>query len=184
MLRDILFLFAVSCASIWEPRSLPPLLLLMKRCTGACFFFLLLIPFIFFALSVLCRQPERDLMKRPPRDRRKDRMVTWTMLAYTLFVGGLVETVFSYISFFVAMHSRGIPPSYFIGTNQYWTATSDDLVIDGRVSSSAFFSSFLLSSFGYSAHLTLCSSSSFPSSLLPIRGLFPSFSFVALPLLS
>ncbi len=47
------------------------------------------------AVSFAYEPPEGDVMSRPPRNAKVDRLFTWKMGVYCLFYGGAIETGFS-----------------------------------------------------------------------------------------
>jgi len=59
------------------------------------------------ALSLIYEMPEADLMKQPPRNPRKDKMVDLKLFLHAYLYLGVLESVFAFIMYFWYMHSVG-----------------------------------------------------------------------------
>ncbi|GAA5838707.1 hypothetical protein JCM9279_003834 [Rhodotorula babjevae] len=61
------------------------------------------------ALSLCYEAPEADLLTRPPRDRKKDRLANWRLLLHAYSFLGLLESLTSMVgAFYFGFHRRGI----------------------------------------------------------------------------
>jgi sodium/potassium-transporting ATPase subunit alpha len=67
------------------------------------------------AVSLAYEKPEADIMSRPPRDAKKDRLVTWQLLCYSYFIAGSAETLCSLLAYFMVYYWNGIPASVLPG---------------------------------------------------------------------
>lgn len=63
------------------------------------------------AVSLAYEKPEADIMSRPPRDAKKDRLITWQLLVYSYFIAGAGETLCSLLAYFMVYYWNGIPAS-------------------------------------------------------------------------
>ncbi|KAK0457372.1 uncharacterized protein EV420DRAFT_1644129 [Desarmillaria tabescens] len=62
------------------------------------------------ALSMVNEKPEADLLLRPPRNRKKDRLVNWKLLLHAYLFLGLMETVTSMVgAFYFGFERNGVP---------------------------------------------------------------------------
>ncbi|KPV72397.1 uncharacterized protein RHOBADRAFT_18175 [Rhodotorula graminis WP1] len=61
------------------------------------------------ALSLTYEAPEADLLLRPPRDRKKDRLADWRLLLHAYSFLGLLESLTAMVgAFYFGFHRRGI----------------------------------------------------------------------------
>ncbi|GAA5889238.1 hypothetical protein JCM8208_007811 [Rhodotorula glutinis] len=61
------------------------------------------------ALSLTYEAPEADLLLRPPRDRKKDRLANWRLLLHAYSFLGLLESLTAMVgAFYFGFHRRGI----------------------------------------------------------------------------
>jgi len=78
------------------------------------------------AISLAYEKAEDDVMGRPPRNSKVDRMVSGKIVAY--FLGtGVIECLIGFLAFFLVLDYYGIPASAIPFTDKYWTSTSDPL---------------------------------------------------------
>jgi len=62
------------------------------------------------ALSLCYEAPEADLLLRPPRDRKNDRLADWRLLLHAYTFLGLLESLTAMVgAFYFGFHRRGIP---------------------------------------------------------------------------
>lgn len=61
---------------------------------------------MFPALALMLERPEKDLLKRPPRS-RKDHLVDWKLIIQAYLFIGLIEAVFSHLSYFLYLQWYG-----------------------------------------------------------------------------
>ncbi|ORX98166.1 calcium ATPase [Basidiobolus meristosporus CBS 931.73] len=59
------------------------------------------------AIALVLEKPERDLLKRKPRDAKNDRLVNWRLLIHAYFMVGLIETLVGHILYFFFMTTQG-----------------------------------------------------------------------------
>lgn len=82
------------------------------------------------AVSVAYEPSEANVMTRPPRNAKTDRLVTWQVMLYCLLQAGVIETGACLLGFFLVFRYYGIPASmlfdakYFIGKSD-----SDDMPV-------------------------------------------------------
>jgi sodium/potassium-transporting ATPase subunit alpha len=89
------------------------------------------------AVSLAFEKSEADVMDRPPRNAATDRLVTGRLAAYFVFQSGLIETVFAMIGYFSVFAYYGITGGCLAFADAYFTATSGNLLCNGRVYSQA-----------------------------------------------
>lgn len=65
------------------------------------------------ATTLSYEKPEADVLKRPPRNTRKDKLVDWKLLLQAYGFLGMVETVSSFAMAFWYGRRRGVPFSAF-----------------------------------------------------------------------
>lgn len=81
------------------------------------------------AISLAYEKAEGDLMRRPPRDPRTDRLISWRVLAYCYLQVGALECAACLISFFLVLHSYGIAPRMVVfSADKYFRADAEPLV--------------------------------------------------------
>ncbi|KAL5119505.1 hypothetical protein ACEQ8H_002570 [Pleosporales sp. CAS-2024a] len=61
------------------------------------------------AITLAYEKPEADLMLRPPRNIKKDRLVDWKLITHAYFFIGLLECFLSYTMAFWYMQRKGVP---------------------------------------------------------------------------
>ncbi|OJJ42424.1 hypothetical protein ASPZODRAFT_20541 [Penicilliopsis zonata CBS 506.65] len=61
------------------------------------------------AITLAFEKPESDLLLRPPRDPKKDRLVDIKLLGHAYMIVGLYECLLSYVMAFWYMQRRGVP---------------------------------------------------------------------------
>eukprot|EP00047_Mylnosiga_fluctuans_P005096 m.238404 g.238404 ORF g.238404 m.238404 type:complete len:1008 (+) comp13298_c0_seq1:69-3092(+) len=62
---------------------------------------------IFPSMSMVYEPPEADIMHRPPRDVKKDRLVSWRFIAFAYGYIGMFESAVAFVMFFWYMSTRG-----------------------------------------------------------------------------
>lgn len=73
------------------------------------------------ALSLVYERPEGNLMKLPPRNKYKDKLVTWTLLLRAYLFTGMIESFAAFFMFFYYFHKyAGIPPSKLVLSFNSW----------------------------------------------------------------
>jgi len=83
------------------------------------------------AISLAYEKAEDDVMRRPPRNSKVDRLVSGRIVAYFLIMGA-IESLIGFLAFFLVLDYYGIPANATPFTNSYWTSTSDWLYIGSQ----------------------------------------------------
>lgn len=79
------------------------------------------------SVALVFEPPERDLMNRPPR-KRKNWLISKTLLAYSYIYAGLIIGIACMLSYFTVFWAHGINVSDLLETDVvYWKDTSPDL---------------------------------------------------------
>lgn len=76
------------------------------------------------AISMAYEGPESDIMKRRPRNPKKDNLVTLKLLQYTYLQIGIIQACAGFFCFFVVLSDNGFKPSILFGlqdTERVWT---------------------------------------------------------------
>ena len=76
------------------------------------------------AISMAYEGPESDIMKRQPRDSKKDNLVGLKLLQYTYMQVGIIQALAGFFCFFVVMSDCGFKPQQLMGlydSEQIWT---------------------------------------------------------------
>eukprot|EP00972_Heterocapsa_arctica_P104662 15426481-Heterocapsa_arctica.AAC.1 len=64
-------------------------------------------------------------MLRPPRNIKKDRMVTWQLLAHSYLFAGVMEAAASMLAYFCVFWAHGVNLSEVLGTAEtQWRSNS------------------------------------------------------------
>ncbi|WIA28646.1 hypothetical protein OEZ86_011182 [Tetradesmus obliquus] len=86
------------------------------------------------AISLAYEHAEADVMKRPPRDNKKDRLVDGPVLRYAYLVYGITTSVLCMLAFFTIFWWNGVPlSSVYNKGSDYWMFpdTQTDLTLTG-----------------------------------------------------
>jgi sodium/potassium-transporting ATPase subunit alpha len=59
------------------------------------------------AISFAYETAEQDIMKQPPRDRQKDKLVTWTLISWSYLQIGLIQAIAAFTAFFYVFDRVG-----------------------------------------------------------------------------
>jgi len=93
------------------------------------------------AISLSKEDMESDLMRRPPRDLKKDRLLSFGLFSYSYLVMGLAEALAGVISYILVLNYHGLSMHHVYNTNaNYWSITGgnpDFHTDDGAVVDSA-----------------------------------------------
>lgn len=85
------------------------------------------------AVSLAYEKSESDVMARPPRNARTDRLVTWQIVGY-LTIAGIVECLVCFLAYFLVFDYYGIPASKLIFTaDKYWQPDAPNFEYNGIV---------------------------------------------------
>lgn len=74
------------------------------------------------AISFAYETPEADIMKRPPRDSKRDHLVNRKLLSFSYLQIGVMQCLAAFFAWFVMMNSYGYPPHVLmgLGANDNW----------------------------------------------------------------
>jgi len=73
---------------------------------------------IFPAIALAYEKPESDLMQRPPRDIKTDKLLSNQLLSYATVQLGLIQTMAGFASYFFAMQLNSLSPFQLIGLDR------------------------------------------------------------------
>ncbi|KAJ1915893.1 hypothetical protein H4219_004080 [Mycoemilia scoparia] len=74
------------------------------------------------SVTLISEKPESDILKRPPRDAKKDRLVNFKFIAHCYFFLGMIEFICAHAMYFFYMyHYHGIPMSKLLLAFDKWT---------------------------------------------------------------
>lgn len=76
------------------------------------------------AISLAYEKPESDIMRRHPRNPRKDKLVTRKLIAVAYGQIGVIEAAAGFFSYFVIMAQSGWWPSQLLGIRKAWDSNS------------------------------------------------------------
>lgn len=65
---------------------------------------------IFPAIALAYEQPESDIMKRPPRNARKDHLMNQRLVSYSSLQLGIIQTFAGFFAYFMVMRDYGLAP--------------------------------------------------------------------------
>ncbi|GAB9476274.1 putative hydrolase [Globisporangium polare] len=73
------------------------------------------------AISLAYEGPENDIMSRPPRNMKKDKLMSQALLTYAYVLAGMVNTLGCFLAYATVFWSRGISMSDICGSgDDYW----------------------------------------------------------------
>merc|ERR1711994_30320 len=75
---------------------------------------------MFPAISMAYEQPESDLMRRPPRKSKVDRMVNSRLISFAYLQIGVMQAAAGFFSYFVIMAENGFLPHDLLGKRRAW----------------------------------------------------------------
>jgi sodium/potassium-transporting ATPase subunit alpha len=81
------------------------------------------------AISFAYETAEDDIMKVPPRNRHKDKLVTWQLISFSYLQIGLIQAFAAFTVYFYIFKSEGNFSSYSILSNRHgitWSDNNDD----------------------------------------------------------
>ncbi len=83
------------------------------------------------SIALVYQQPEANLMTTPPRDTKKDRLITPRLMGYSYGVMGLMMTLVCFTSYFVVFLVNDVPISWLAFSDNYWKAGAPLLYTPG-----------------------------------------------------
>jgi len=74
------------------------------------------------AISMAYELPEADIMMRPPRNSKTDRLVTKRMINFSYLQIGIIQAAAGFYTYFVVLNDYGYPPSVILmrGNSETW----------------------------------------------------------------
>jgi len=72
------------------------------------------------SVSLACENPEDDLMKQPPRDTKRDRLVTTRLLLYAYAFQGVIMAMICFMGYFLTFWLNDVPISFLISSKNYF----------------------------------------------------------------
>jgi len=83
------------------------------------------------AISFAWEKSESNVMDRPPRNRKVDRLVRPSMLSYAYVQAGLIEAAACLLAYFVVFWTNGVMPTdlFQFGVNEDFTVTSSGIIL-------------------------------------------------------
>ncbi|TYZ65115.1 hypothetical protein PybrP1_005692, partial [[Pythium] brassicae (nom. inval.)] len=79
------------------------------------------------AISLAYEGPESDIMSRPPRDMKKDKLMSWPMLLYSYMIAGMINTAGCFLAYASVFWGRGISLSeLYMSGDDYWKTDAPD----------------------------------------------------------
>ncbi|KAL7555017.1 hypothetical protein ACHAWF_018598 [Thalassiosira exigua] len=74
------------------------------------------------AISMAYEQPEADIMKRPPRNSKTDRLVSNRMIQFSYGQIGLIQALAGFFTYMIVLNDYGYPPKILInrGHSEVW----------------------------------------------------------------
>jgi len=87
------------------------------------------------AVSLAYEPSEDNVMLRPPRNNKKDRLVDWQVVRYVIFHGGLIQTAMCFFAMAMVFRYYGLDLSTLWFSAAYFVDGAPDLIsnIDGHV---------------------------------------------------
>lgn len=72
------------------------------------------------AISLAYEQAESDIMKRQPRDPKKDKLVNERLISVSYGQIGMIQAAAGFFAYFVIMSECGFKPNYLFGLRRTW----------------------------------------------------------------
>ncbi|CAJ1087527.1 sodium/potassium-transporting ATPase subunit alpha-1 [Xyrichtys novacula] len=72
------------------------------------------------AISLAYEKPESDLMKRQPRNPRRDKLVNQNLISMAYGQIGMIQATVGFIAYLVVMADNGFFPDYLLGIGMHW----------------------------------------------------------------
>jgi sodium/potassium-transporting ATPase subunit alpha len=82
------------------------------------------------AISLAYETAENDIMQRPPRDSKQDKLVTGRLLQMTYLQIGMIQALAGFFCYFVVMGDNGFLPSLLPGLRDDWDDEDIDDLVD------------------------------------------------------
>lgn len=72
------------------------------------------------AISLAYERKEADIMKKPPRDAARDRLVTNKLISFAYGQIGIVQAAAGFFTYFIVMNDYGFSPGLLVGNGLNW----------------------------------------------------------------
>lgn len=82
------------------------------------------------AISMAYEEAENDIMKRPPRDKNVDKLVTLKLLSYTYLQIGIIQAAAGFFCFFTVLADCGFKTSMLFGLRSSWDDDNNEALMD------------------------------------------------------
>jgi len=87
------------------------------------------------AISFAYEPAEADVMARPPRNAKTERLVSLRMILFCFFQAGAIESLVGFLAFFLVFNYYGIPPSALVNSaNDYFQPCGNPPFVVGSTS--------------------------------------------------
>lgn len=82
------------------------------------------------SLGLVHEKAELDIMKRPPRNTKSDRLLTWKIFLFTYGFVGMLESSIAFFMYFFTMYLGNVPPSRLIFAFESWGQEFNHTILD------------------------------------------------------
>jgi len=82
------------------------------------------------AISLAYEKAESDIMKRQPRDPKKDKLVNERLISLAYGQIGMIQAIAGFFSYFVAMSENGFRPGMLISLRSEWDNKDNNTLLD------------------------------------------------------
>lgn len=82
------------------------------------------------AISLAYEEAETNIMTRPPRDPKYDKLVNFRMISYTYLQIGIIQSLSGFVTYFVVMAENGFLPMELFQIRDVWDERHIDDVTD------------------------------------------------------
>ena len=74
------------------------------------------------AISMAYEKPEADIMHRPPRNSKTDRLVSSKMIQFSYLQIGIIQALAGFLTYLIVLNDYGYPPSILVGRghSEFW----------------------------------------------------------------
>lgn len=104
------------------------------------------------AISLAYEKPESDIMRRLPRNPKKDRLVTLKLILYTYIQVGVIQACAGLSAYFFLMAKHGFHMDRVVGLRVDWDDKTNDAVVDSYGQEWSYKERQKLEKKGYSAY--------------------------------
>ena len=86
---------------------------------------------VFLSTALMYEKAESDVMSRPPRNKKRDRLVDWRLIFFAWGNIGVIESVSAWCVFLWYMSQNGLPPHTLIFAWDKWPASDPTVQYNG-----------------------------------------------------